>query len=116
MQDRLSKLVNKIRSGELDVKKYTTPARWYSPNAVVAGDYTGTRKVIPVQIDDYKKLLQEQLAHGRIADPTENTLERLDNYWDRSSQLTDKINKQLSKNLSRIPDWLVNPNKTYISM
>lgn len=116
MQDMLSGLVNNIRSGKIDVKKYTTPARWYSPNAVIAGDYTGTRNVIPIPIDDYKKLLKEQLTHNRMSDPTENTFEGLANYWDRSAQLTDKINKQLSKNLSRMPDWIVNPNKTYINM
>lgn len=115
-QDMLRGLVNNIRTGKIDVKKYTAPDRWYSPNPVVAGDYTGTRKVIPVPIDAYKKLLREQLAHNRIIDPTENTLEELTNYLDRASRLNAKANQQLSKNLSRIPDWLVNPNKTYIRM
>ena len=116
MQYMLSGLVNNIRSGKIDVKKYIAPDRWYSPNAVIAGDYAGTRKVIPVPIDAYKKLLQEYRAHSRITDPTENALEELTNYWDRTSRLTAKADKQLSKNLSRIPDWLVNTNKTYIRM
>ena len=115
-QYMLRGLVDRIRSGKIDVKKYTAPDRWYSPNPVVSGDYTGTRKVIPVPIDAYKKLLQEHLAHSRITDPTESTLEELTNYLDRSYQLNAKVNKQLSKNLSRIPAWLVDPNKTYIKM
>lgn len=115
-QDRLRDLVGTLRAGTFNTDKYIAPTRWYSPNAIVAGDYAGTRKVIPVPIDAYKKLLQEHRVHNKISDPTEDTLAELTNYWDRRSRLTDKVDKQLSKNLSHIPEWFIKPNKNYVHM
>ena len=66
---------------------------WYSPNPVIAGDYAGSRRVVPIPHEEYAKRLKP--AHDLSDEQVDSMLSRATDKHNKAVNLQNRLQNQI---------------------